>query len=163
MFSSLFNFKGCSRSAHNQWIPSSLEILVTQSTNRHLELHFRIHINCPCGSFLCFFSCFSFVSVFLFAFPCYLQETRKTESKCIDFHLEEDGLLKLLDSEGESICVKTLSPKRLLLWRNQQIIKFWQLLKLTLLWLCLNNLFSVWASAWNKIFTTPIRLGCYNE
>lgn len=121
-------------------------------------------INFPCAEILCGFSLISLcisLSVYFFLLP---TETRKTETKCIDFHLEEGGLLKPLALwrreylRENSVHQNTASIKAST--SNEILATLETHSSLTL---SLNNLFSVWASAWNEAFITLMGLGCYTE
>lgn len=151
----LFNVKGLSESAHNQWIPGSLEILGMQSRNLHPELHFKIH-NFPFAKMSSGFSpiFLLYQSICFFSLP--------TEPKSIDIHLEEGELLKspaLWKKEhlrANSVPQNAASVKASTSHQTLATLE-------TSLSFNLNNLFSVWASAWNEALPTLVGAGCYPE
>lgn len=110
--------------------------------------------------FLSFLFCIS-LSIYFSLLP---TETRKTETKCIDFHLEEGGLLKppaLWRREylhENSVPQNTASIKASTSNQTLATLEIYSSLTFSL-----NNLFSVWASAWNEAFITLMGLGCYTE
>lgn len=99
----LLNMEGLSGSAHNQWIPDSLEILGTQSRNLHLELYFKIH-NFPFAEISSGFSpvFLLYQSICFFSLP--------TEPKSIDIHLGRRWAIKASGTLKERAFVCKLCP-----------------------------------------------------
>lgn len=144
----LLNMEGLLGSAHNQRIPGSLEILRTQSRNLHLELHFKIH-NFPFAEISSGFSpvFLLYQSICFFSLP--------TEPKSIDIHLEEGELLKPPALwRREHLCANSV-PQNAASVKASTSHQTLATLE-TSLTFSLNNLFSVWASAWNEALATLV-------